>query len=64
VRATADALRPLAADGAYVNGITDFDADDAVQRAYGSDTYARLAAIKAAYDPGNVFHGNAVIAPA
>jgi FAD/FMN-containing dehydrogenase len=64
VRATVDALRPLAADGAYINAITDFDVSDPVQAAYGSDKYARLAAIKATYDPDNVFRGNAAIAPA
>src|SRR5262249_10310946 len=64
VRGTADARRPPSGDGAYVNAITDFDDDDPVRAAYGSDKFARLAAIKAAYDPGNVFHGNATIGPA
>lgn len=66
VRSTALALQPLAThDGVYVNGMTDFDATSPVQAAYGSEKYARLAAIKATYDPHDVFHrNNARIAPA
>jgi len=65
VRTLADALRPLSVDdGAYVNGITDFDAVNPVQAAYGSEKYARLVDIKTTYDPHDVFHGSANIAPA
>ena len=63
VRSMADALAPLAADGLYVNAATDFDARSAVEAAYGAEKYARLADIKATYDPGNVFHRNANITP-
>lgn len=63
VRQTYDAIRPFAIGAeAYVNGVTDFD-DDIVHAMYGSK-YERLSAIKAAYDPGNVFHRNANIRPA
>ncbi len=65
VRTLADALRPLSVnDGAYINGITDFDAVNPVQAAYGPAKYARLVDIKTAYDPDDVFHGNASIATA
>ncbi|MGH3498394.1 MAG: FAD-binding oxidoreductase [Nocardioidaceae bacterium] len=65
VRLTADALRPMSIDdGVYVNGVTDFDAVNAVQAAYGPEKYARLVDIKTKYDPDNVFRRNANIAPA
>jgi hypothetical protein len=64
VRSLADALLPLAsADGAYVNGSTDFEAIDRVQAAYGQEKYARLVDVKMAYDPQNLFHHNANIRP-
>jgi len=64
VRTMAAALAPSAVDdGLYVNGVTDFDATTPVRAAYGSEKYARLVEIKRTYDPGNVFHRNANIAP-
>jgi hypothetical protein len=48
--------------GSYVNAMSDTD-DDRVRVSYGAK-YDRLAAIKAQYDPGNVFHRNANIKPA
>ena len=65
VRALVDALQPAAAqDGVYVNGTTDLDRRSAVESAYGAETYARLVEIKTKYDPHNLFHRNANIAPA
>lgn len=63
VRGMADAFAPLASDGVYINAVTDFDSVNPVEAAYGAEKYARLAEIKKRYDPNNVFHRNANIAP-
>lgn len=64
VRSMADALAPMSVDdGTYVNGMTDFDALRPVHSAYGPEKYSRLVQIKTTYDPHNVFHRNANIAP-
>lgn len=56
-------LQPFAhGGGAYINSESDFG-DDRVRATYGAK-YERLAAIKAQYDPTNVFTGNANIKPA
>jgi FAD/FMN-containing dehydrogenase len=50
--------------GTYVNALGDADdADERVRASYGAK-YDRLSAIKAQYDPDNVFHRNANIKPA
>ncbi|MGY1704705.1 FAD-binding oxidoreductase [Geodermatophilus sp. SYSU D00697] len=63
-RATWQALRPFAgSDRAYVNFLG--EADEArVRAAYGEEKYRRLAALKAEWDPDNVFRHNANIPPA
>jgi FAD/FMN-containing dehydrogenase len=59
-----DAMQPFSPGSVYVNflGVGD-DADERVKAAYGPN-YARLAQVKAAYDPGNLFRLNHNIKPA
>ena len=59
------AWRPLEAwsSGAYVNFLSDAS-EGSVAAAYPGATYARLASIKANYDPGNLFKMNQNIKPA
>ena len=56
------ALHAHSAGGAYVNMVMD-EGEDLVKAAYGNN-YARLAQIKATYDPKNLFHMNQNIRPA
>src|SRR6266705_231029 len=61
-RAYWEALHPYSAGGAYVNMMMD-EGQERVQAAY-RDNYARLAQVKARYDPHNLFHVNQNIQPA
>jgi hypothetical protein len=59
-----EALLPYArGNGSYVNFMVEPD-QERVVAAYGADKYRRLAAVKAEYDPENVFRHNANIKPA
>lgn len=57
-----EAVHPYATGGAYVNFMMD-EGQQRVEATYG-ENYRRLAAIKAKYDPGNLFHVNQNIRPA
>jgi FAD/FMN-containing dehydrogenase len=61
-RAYWSALHPYSAGGAYVNMMME-EGQDRVRAAYG-EHYDRLAAIKATYDPTNLFRVNQNIKPA
>ena len=56
-----DALRPWMAESVYVNYLDAGD-DDRVRDAFGAN-YARLATVKAMYDPGNIFKSNHNVLP-
>jgi FAD/FMN-containing dehydrogenase len=56
------ALEPHRA-GVYVNFLDSDDDSARVREAYGDRIYPRLAEVKAAYDPDNVFHHNKNIQP-
>jgi FAD/FMN-containing dehydrogenase len=59
-RAFATLMRPFATGASYLNFTPE---PDRVLDAYGADTYARLVALKDAYDPTNLFHLNHNIRP-
>jgi FAD/FMN-containing dehydrogenase len=57
------AVHPFNMDGGYVNFLMDDEGAGRIQASYG-DNYARLAMIKANYDPNNLFRVNQNIEPA
>jgi Berberine and berberine like len=62
-RALWEALSPYAsAEGAYLNFETDTD-ERRVRASYGEEKFRRLAALKAEWDPDNVFRHNPNIPP-
>jgi FAD/FMN-containing dehydrogenase len=61
-RGTWEDLRRFSTGGTYVNFLSEEEVGDRVSAAYG-DNYARLAEVKAAWDPSNLFRVNKNIAP-
>ncbi|HVP02465.1 MAG TPA: FAD-binding oxidoreductase [Solirubrobacteraceae bacterium] len=57
------ALREFASGGVWLNWIGD-EGEERVRAAFGDEAFARLQAVKARYDPDNVFRANHNIAPA
>jgi FAD/FMN-containing dehydrogenase len=55
-------VRAWSGGSVYLNFIGD-EGDDRILAGLGADNYARLAAVKAKYDPNNVFHLNHNIRP-
>jgi FAD/FMN-containing dehydrogenase len=62
-RSAWDAVRPHSTGGNYVNVQTADEDDQRVRQAYGTNV-ARLAQVKATYDPDNLFRINRNISPA
>jgi hypothetical protein len=56
-------IAQYASGGVYLNFIGE-EGEDRIRAAFGDEKYARLAAVKAEWDPGNVFRGNQNIRPA
>jgi FAD/FMN-containing dehydrogenase len=63
VRNGRELLKPWATGATYLNFMGD-EGEDRTVAGLGRDNYARLARIKAQYDPDNVFHINHNIRPA
>lgn len=61
-----DAMQPFAPGAVYVNylGVETEEGRERVEAAYGAAKYRRLAHLKAAYDPDNLFRVNQNIRPA
>ena len=62
-RETYAAMNPFVTSSRYVNYLGDDEEGDPVAAAYGPN-YQRLQALKAKYDPENLFHLNQNISPA
>lgn len=59
------AVQPFSTGGVYMNFLGYDEQDDSrIQAAYGAECYKRLAALKAQYDPDNMFRLNPNIRPA
>lgn len=63
VRRSVAELKPYDIGSVYLNFVADAS-EDRVRASFGEENYARLAAVKAEYDPDNVFHRHHEIKPA
>ena len=61
-RSVWEAMRPFSTGGVYVNNLGD-EGEERIRAAYGQNLQ-KLAAVKATYDPGNLFRLNQNIPPA
>ncbi|HTQ04521.1 MAG TPA: FAD-binding oxidoreductase [Polyangiaceae bacterium] len=62
VRGAWEAMRPHSTGGVYVNFLTAEEGEDRVRAAY-RDNFERLAALKAKFDPTNLFQSNKNVRP-
>lgn len=62
IKQTEAAMRPYATGRISINFVSDAG-DERVRRAFGSDAYRRLVALKNRYDPLNVFRLNQNVRP-
>jgi FAD/FMN-containing dehydrogenase len=62
VRESSAAIAPFATGGVYLNFEQD-EGEEHVRAGYSAEKYARLVALKARYDPDNLFRINQNIAP-
>jgi FAD/FMN-containing dehydrogenase len=58
------AAQPFVSPAVYANHMTADEPEDRIRAAYGSEKYAKLASLKARYDPANFFRLNHNVAPA
>lgn len=63
VREFSAAMEPFATAGTYIN-LADTESEERLKASYGREKFAKLAALKAKYDPENVFRLNQNIKPA
>jgi FAD/FMN-containing dehydrogenase len=62
-RASFERISPWSAGGGYVNHLDVDEGNQRVRQAYGTETWARLVALKRRFDPDNVFHLNQNVPP-
>jgi FAD/FMN-containing dehydrogenase len=62
-RETAAAIEPWSVSGGYANYMQADEPLERVRAAFGDESFDRLQALKARYDPDNVLHNNQNIPP-